>query len=70
MAKHLVEMQEFNSPYVTLREAADYSRCSPRTIRRWLHVGKLRRHGGGRTVLILREELCRLVRSSTGGNGL
>lgn len=45
------------SPFLTLREAAAYARCSPRTIQRRVDAGALTRYGFGRSVLIRRAEL-------------
>lgn len=45
------------SPYLTLKEAALYARCSTRTVQRWLVNKKLKRYGHGRFVLILKAEL-------------
>ncbi len=44
------------SPYLTLKEAAEYARTSIRTIQRRLKAGELNRYGSGRT-LILKAEL-------------
>ena len=46
-----------NSPFLTLSEAAQYSRYSVRQIQRWLEAGKLKRYGHGRKPLIKHEEL-------------
>jgi excisionase family DNA binding protein len=32
---------ETTERWATVDEAADYVRCSPRTIRRWIHSGRL-----------------------------
>ncbi len=45
-----------NSPYLTLREAADYARTSRRTIQRRLKAGELNRYGTGHP-LVLKTEL-------------
>ncbi len=45
-----------NSPYLTIKEAAEYARISIRTIYRRLKTGELNRYGSGRT-LILKAEL-------------
>ena len=48
------------SPYLTLHEAAQYARCSKRTVQRWLDAGKLTRHGQYRP-LVHRAELDALL---------
>ena len=53
------------SPYFTLREAAAYARCHPRTIRRWLDGQRLTRYGVERKPLVRRDELEALL--SGGG---
>lgn len=47
--------------YLTLTEAATYARASPRTIRRWVRRGELRRCGPGRHIRIDRDDLVRLL---------
>ena len=39
------------SPYLTLDETASYSRCSKRTVQRWLSTGKLGRYGQTRPLV-------------------
>ena len=48
---------ENQSPYLTLSEAAHYSRYSVRQIERYLKAGKLKRYGHGRRPLVRREDL-------------
>lgn len=50
------------TPFLTLREAAEYLRISPRTLSRLYHQGKVkgRRHGAGRGRIVFHvEDLCR-----------
>jgi excisionase family DNA binding protein len=54
------------SPYLTLKEAALYARCSTRTVQRWLDAGTLRRYGHGRRPLILKGDLETLLSTSPG----
>lgn len=49
--------------YMTTREAAQYSRVTPGTIRRWIVDGRLQRHGTGKYILVSRAELDGLVRA-------
>jgi excisionase family DNA binding protein len=48
---------KIESPYLTLDEAAAYSRHSKRQVQRWLSSGALSRYGVGRRPLIYRSEL-------------
>lgn len=50
--------------YLTVRQAARVAAVSPRTVRRWLDEGKLRRHVVpiNRTVRVRRDELLKKVR--------
>jgi excisionase family DNA binding protein len=45
------------SPYMTVKEAADYLRCSRQRIYDLRSSGQLSRHGDGRRVLVSRAEL-------------
>lgn len=54
------------SPYLTLKEAALYARCSTRTVQRWLADRKLARCGHGRHLLIRRDELEVFLSTSRG----
>jgi excisionase family DNA binding protein len=46
-----------NSPWLTLSEAAEYSRLSVRSLRRLIHTGRLRRCGLAKAILIHRDHL-------------
>ena len=48
---------EDESPFFTVLEAAKYARCSKRTIRRRIAVGKLVAHGDAHRLLVRREEV-------------
>ena len=43
--------------WATKEEAADYARCTPRTLDRRMSEGKLNRYRNGKTVLIDLDEL-------------
>lgn len=50
-----------NEKPMTLQEAATWSRISQRTIRRLIAAGDVKRHGVGRRVLVMREDLLRVM---------
>jgi len=64
MSGEAVSAMNGGSPYFSLQEAADYARCHTRTIRRWIRASKLARHGHGRKVLVLRDQLEALLAPS------
>lgn len=55
------KIQDLESPFLTLPEAAAYARCSVRTIQRRLETGLLTRHGLGAKPLVRRDELAQLL---------
>ncbi len=46
-----------SSPFLTVVEAAEYARCHPRTIRRWMRAGDLTRYGHAGKALVQRAEI-------------
>jgi excisionase family DNA binding protein len=54
--------------YFTTAEAARHAKVAPRSIRRWLHQGKLRALHAGRELRIRRADLDELMRSGRRGN--
>jgi excisionase family DNA binding protein len=46
---------------LTVPEAAEYLRCSPATIRKWLTQGKLRRKKAGRLTRVAKQDLDSLI---------
>ncbi len=60
------DLSEANAkPLLTIKEAADFSRVHPRTVRRWIAAGALStvgaRAGGSSRVLIRRKNLAALL---------
>lgn len=54
------------SPWLTLDEAADYLRVSPRTLERLLEAGRVRTSTVGRRRLVHRDELDAYMRNGDG----
>lgn len=54
------------SPWLTLDEAAEYLRVSPRTLDRLLERGRIRTSAIGRRRLVHRDELEAYMRTATG----
>jgi len=50
--------------FLPIREAAKVAGVRPKTVRRWLKLGRLARHGTGRTILIEAEDLDRFLRNA------
>jgi excisionase family DNA binding protein len=49
-------------PYMTTSEAAQLTRVTVGTVRRWIADGRLRKHGSSKRILVSRTEVERLVR--------
>lgn len=54
--------------YITVKEAARISGFHPSTIRKWIRMGRLPRHGTGRQLRVRRDELDRLLAADPGGD--
>lgn len=52
---------------MTAAEAAELARCTPETIRAWVHAGKLKRHGVNGRLLVRRDQLLALLKSEPRG---
>ena len=52
---------------LTVAEAAEYCRCSPFTIRRWIGIGMLRASRPGKAYLIRVEDIDALIAATAGG---
>lgn len=59
-------IQDRKETYVTIREAGEYLRISPRTVYRWLKQGTLKCFRVGSTTRIPLSDLDRLIAENTG----
>ena len=50
------------SPFMTTKEAGEYARISPATIRKWIRLGRLQAHGAGREVRVRLDDLVDALR--------
>ena len=57
------------SPYFTIAQAADWSGYCPKTVRRWIGKGLLRRYGQPGKWLVLRAELEAFLAPKPDGEG-
>lgn len=51
------------SPFMTVKEAGEYARVSPATIRKWIRDGRLEAHGAGRELRVRVDDLIDALRS-------
>jgi len=59
-------IQDRQETYVTIAEAGEHLRVSPRTVYRWLRLGKLKYFRVGSTTRIPLLELDRFIAENTG----